>query len=137
MGRAERRREERRQKHEEVMDRHSAYAQAIVKRDAIRKAKLAEIERNGITNEHLKENYRLGYHDALVWASEYYQPFFYSAIAICAHRDLKFGETRMIRFLESVQQVMIEEISTGDIIERARRETGMDIRNWCDHSEVV
>lgn len=103
MGRAERRREERRLKHEEVMDRHSAYAQAIVKRDAIRKAKLAEMEKNGITNEHLKENYRIGYHDALTWATEYYQPFFYSAIAICAHRDLKFGETRMIRFLEAVQ----------------------------------
>lgn len=137
MGRAERRREERRQKHEEVMDRHSAYAQAIVKRDAIRKAKLAEIERNGITAEDLKANYDLGYHDALVWGTEYFQPFFYAAIAIVAKRELKYGKTRNLRLLHEIQQTMLEEITVYDILERAKQETGIDIKEWYQKSEVV
>ena len=136
MGRAERRREERRQKQEAVMDRHSAYAQAIVRKDAAKKAAIARIEKNGITLSDLEANYKKGYHDALAWASEYYQPFFYSAIAICAKRDLKFGTTRIQRMLDSVKQMLIEELCTGDILERAKRETGMDIKNWCDHAEV-
>lgn len=137
MGRAERRREERLNRKLEMQESLSGYARAIVKREEVRKAKKAEMEKNGITTEHLEQNYKNGYHDALAWATKYYQPFFYSAIAICLHRDLKFGETRMCRFLEHVQQVMLEEISTGDIIERARRETGMDILKWYDESEAV
>lgn len=137
MGRAERRREERRQKHEQVMDRHSAYARAIVHENAVKKAAIARIEKNGITLKDLEANYQKGYHDALAWASEYYQPFFYSAIAICAKRDLKFGTTRIQRMLDAVKQLLIEELCTGDILERAKRETGMDIKDWCDHAEVV
>ena len=134
---AERRREERRQKHEAVMDRHSAYARAIVREDAAKKAAIARIEKNGITLKDLEANYQKGYHDALAWASEYYQPFFYSAIAICCKRDLKFGEMRIERMLDAVKQMLIEELCTGDILERAKRETGMDIKKWCDNAEVV
>lgn len=137
MGRAERRREERLNRKLEMQDAMSAYSRAIIRREAVRNAKKAELEKNGITTEDLEQNYKNGYHEALTWATKYYQPFFYSAIAICLHRDLKFGETRMCRFLEAVQQVMLEEISTGDIIERASRETGMDIRKWYDESEAV
>lgn len=40
----------------------------------------------------------------------------------------------LIRALETVQQIMTEEICTADIIERCRKETGLDIvgGGWCE-----
>ena len=65
----------------------------MVRVEALKQKKLDELERNGITTKHLKENYDKGYHDALVWGTEYFQPFFYAAIAIVAKRELKYGKT--------------------------------------------
>lgn len=134
MGRKERRAQERRSRQEVLNDHASMIARSIVRREEQKQARYAKLEKNGITVKDLEENYNKGKHDALKWASEYYQPFFYSAIAIVLHRDLKFGETRMVRFLEAVQQIMTEEICTADIIERCRRETGLDIvgGGWCE-----
>lgn len=134
MGRKERRKQERAERREQASFAASAYARSIVRRAEQKQARYEKLEKNGITVKDLEENYKRGKHDAFTWASEYYQPYFYSAIAIALHRDLKFGETRMIRFLEAVQQIMTEEICTADIIERCRRETGLDIvgGGWCD-----
>lgn len=134
MGRKERRAEERRTRKEVLNDHASMIARGIVRREEQKQARYAKLEKNGITVKDLEENYKKGKHDALAWASEYYQPFFYSAIAIALHREFKFGETRMIRALETVQQIMTEEICTADIIERCRRETGLDIvgGGWCE-----
>lgn len=137
MGRTERRAAERQQRRDEEWDRHSAYARAIVKEHEMKQAAIARIQKNGITLKDLETNYQKGYHDALAWASEYYQPFFYSAIAIYLKRDLKFGEMRIERMMDAVKQLLIEELCTGDILERAKRETGMDIKKWCDTVEVV
>jgi c-di-GMP-related signal transduction protein len=117
--------------------RASGYFKHRVRVEALKQKKLDELERNGITTKHLKENYDKGYHDALVWGTEYFQPFFYAAIAIVAKRELKYGKTRNLRLLEDIQQTMLEEITVYDILDRAKQETGIDIKEWYQKSEVV
>lgn len=53
--------------------------------------------------------------------------FFYSAAAIASHRLFGFGETRICRLLDDIQLIMTEEITTYDIIQRCKDETGVDI----------
>ena len=135
--RAQRRAEARREQKETAELRASGYFQAKVRQAAIRQRKKEQLERHGITAEDLKANYDLGYHDALVWGTEYFEPFFYAAIAIVAKRELKFGQTRNKRLLRDIQQTMLEEITVYDILDRAKKETGIDIKEWCQKSEVV
>ena len=135
--RAQRRAEARQEQKETAELRASGYFKHRVRVEALKQKKLDELERNGITTKHLKENYDKGYHDALVWGTEYFQPFFYAAIAIVAKRELKYGKTRNLRLLEDIQQTMLEEITVYDILDRAKQETGIDIKEWYQKSEVV
>lgn len=135
--RAQRRAEARQEQKETAEMRASGYFKHRVRVEALKQKKLDELERNGITTKHLKENYDKGYHDALVWGTEYFQPFFYAAIAIVAKRELKYGKTRNLRLLEDIQQTMLEEITVYDILDRAKQETGIDIKEWYQKSEVV
>ena len=135
--RAQRRAEARQEQKETAELRASGYFKHRVRVEALKQKKLDEQERNGITTKHLKENYDKGYHDALVWGTEYFQPFFYAAIAIVAKRELKYGKTRNLRLLEDIQQTMLEEITVYDILDRAKQETGIDIKEWYQKSEVV
>ena len=135
--RAQRRAEARQEQKETAELRASGYFRSLVQREALKQKKLDELQRNGITTQHLKANYDKGYHDALVWGTEYFQPFFYAAIAIVAKRELKFGETRTLRLLKDVQQTMLEEITVYDILDRAKRETGINVKEWYQKSEEV
>lgn len=87
------------------------------------------MEQNGITEADLKAEFEKGYKSGRYDACTYWQDFFYSAIMIALKRRYKFGETRLLRALEDIQQIMTEEITTCDIVERCRRETGLDIRS--------
>lgn len=87
-----------------------------------------EMEKNGITKEDLKAEYNRGYATARKDLTVFYVRMFYSAIAISLHKLFGFGETRIVRVLQDVQETMTFEICTGDIIERCREETGIDIR---------
>ena len=135
--RAQRRAEARQEQKETAELRASGYFRSLVQREALKQKKLDELQRNGITTQHLKKYYDKGYHDALVWGTEYFQPFFYAAIAIVAKRELKFGDTRTLRLLKDVQQTMLEEITVYDILDRAKQETGINVKEWYQKSEVV
>ena len=101
------------------------------KAEIARKNALANrLAQNGITAQDLADEYNRGrkeatkeYVDKLL---PYQQKFFYSAAAIAAHDLFGFGKDRAMRLLERIQEIMCEEISTGDIIERCKRETGVD-----------
>ena len=125
MNRAERRKAEK------------AQARAIAEIPEWRKAKLERdvavslrMIQNGITQADLDAAYQRGRKDATKEYVDkllpYQQKFFYSAAAIAAHELFGFGKDRALRLLERVQEIMCEEISTGDIIERCKRETGVD-----------
>ena len=126
MNRAERRKAEK------------AQARAIAEIPEWRKAKLERdtaiamrVMQNGISKQDLDAAYQRGRKDATKEYVDkllpYQQRFFYSAAAIAAHELFGFGKERGERLLDRIQQIMCEEISTGDIIERCRRETGVDV----------
>lgn len=126
MNRAERRKEER-------AERRAIAAIPEWKRQEINKkvAVASRLMQNGITQKDLQDEYERGRKEATEqYVNDllpYQQKFFYSAAAIAAHDLFGFGKDRGLRLLERIQEIMCEEISTGDIIERCKRETGVDI----------
>lgn len=150
MGRAERRKEERRQRQEDRKKTAEAARQLErdTKRNGIFNAETAvsnpyymtqitqkrleqrkAMEKNGITQADLKAEYDKGYAAARRDLAVFTMRMFYSAIAISLHRLFKFGETRILRVLDDVQWIMTEEICADDIIARCKSETGIDICN--------
>ena len=83
--------------------------------------------RNGITTKDLEREYDTGYKQARRELTSFTMMMFYCATAIAAHRLFGFGEARITRLLDDIQRIMTEEIGTEDMIERCKRETGMDI----------
>lgn len=92
-----------------------------------REEKKEALFRNGITTKDLEREYDIGYKQARQELTSFAMQMFYCAAAISAHRLFGFGETRITRLLDDIQQIMTEEIGTEDMIERCRRETGIDI----------
>ena len=92
---------------------------------------MGRLIKNGITPKDLEDEYKRGYHDAtrdyVEEKLDYQQKFFFCAAALVAKRQLGFGKTRILRFLEAVQQAINEEITTADIIKRCKEETGVDV----------
>lgn len=148
MGRAERRRAERRQEKEDRAELKAAalrfqrdvqkdgsfeshYAKnnaAYMVQTIIARAKQREEwNKNGISQADLVKEYERGYKAASDDLAGFHQKMFYCAIALAAHRLFKFGGRRIIKLLDDVDQIMTEEICTCDIIERCKRETGVDI----------
>ena len=125
MNRAQRRKEERQQR------RAIAELPEWKKAELARKTALANrLAQNGITAKDLADEYERGKKDATTEYVDkllpYQQKFFYSAAAIAAHDLFGFGKDRAMRLLDRIQEIMCEEISTGDIIQRCKRETGVD-----------
>ncbi len=88
---------------------------------------LTQLVQNGITPEDLKQEYDKGYKAAQRQLSNYYMRFFYAATAIATHRLYKHGRERVLRTIEAVHQIMTEEITTTDILQRCIEETGIDL----------
>lgn len=103
------------------------------KREQLRRKQVVNTRliQNGITLQDLADQYNKGRKDATKEYVDklllYQQKFFYSAAAIAAHDLFGFGKERGLRLLDRIQEIMCEEISTGDIIERCKRETGVDV----------
>lgn len=110
-----------------MLDGAAERAKAIVRRDAAKQAAIERLSRNGITPKDLENEYKRGYDDASHDLTGFAMRMFYCAAALAAHELHGFGERRIIRLLDRIQQIMTEEICTADITQRLRRETGIDI----------
>lgn len=110
-----------------MLDGAAERAKAIVRRDAAKQAAIERLSRNGITPKDLENEYRRGYDTARKELTSFTMRMFYCAAALAAHELHGFGERRIIRLLDRIQQIMTEEICTADITQRLRRETGIDI----------
>ena len=83
------------------------------------------MRRTGITKRDLEIERQEGYRDGRN------EPFFlsscYSAVALVLHRQHGYSAAEIESFLDRVAEITDEEISSEDIIERARTEAGVDI----------
>ena len=95
---------------------------------AAKAKKMQELSRNGITAQDLKEEYERGCKDTLLSASKMCMKFFYAGSAIVLKRDFRFGKDRILKFLNALHEVMENEIDSGEILQRAEEETGVEIR---------
>lgn len=124
--RAERRAEKR------DLDREArAYAKRIVKRDAAKRAAIEKLERNGITIDDLKREYERGRNESVTEVSEFAMKMIYCGFALALKREFKFGPERVLRTLRAADQIILEELTTDDIIDRVSRELGISVRFDC------
>lgn len=110
-----------------MLDGAAERAKAIVRRNAAKQAAIERLSRNGITPKDLENEYRRGYDDARKDLTSFTMRMFYCAIGLATHELYGHGETRIIRTLDRVQEIMTEEICTADIMQRLKQETGIDI----------
>ena len=87
------------------------------------RAAVARMKRTGITEADLAYEKRLGYTNG--WNSGFYFSACYAATALALY---EFGHgDKVIEFITRLEELRYEEISSADIIDRAIRETGVDV----------
>lgn len=132
MGRAERRSESRKLEKEA-----RAYAKYIEKREAAKKAAMAKLERNGITAADLQREYERGRNESVTEVSDFAMKMIYCGFALALKREFKFGSERVLRTLHAADQIILEELTTEDIIDRVSRELGIEVRFTCKKGEEL
>lgn len=115
--RAERRRAK---KHEKAKFRAESRAAAL----------LRILQTGEITLKDMERSYDDGYKNAMKDIEEFQIPFFFAALACALKKTYKFGDERIVRTFAATIQTMNEEISALDMIERCKRETGIDVIMW-------
>lgn len=89
--------------------------------------KKEKLFKNGITDHDLKREYDRGYNAARSDLAGFIMKMMYCAVALSLHKLYGFGEERITRTLDEIQQTMCDEIGVQDMFDRCKRETGMDI----------
>ena len=94
----------------------------VTRRD---RAAVDRMRKTGITKRDLEIEREEGYRDGR--NEPFYLSSCYAAVAISLKREHDYDAAKIESFLDRVAEITDEEISVGDIIERARREAGVDI----------
>lgn len=94
--------------------------------------RVERIIRTGVvTAGDLKKEYDAGYRTAIKSTEEFIIPYFFAALSCALKSTFKFGEERIIRTISATISTMNEEITVMDMIDRCKRETGIDIIHHC------
>ena len=88
------------------------------------------------TADDLKKEYDTGYRVAMKSMEEYIVPFFFAAMCCALKKTHKFGQERLVRTISATISTMNEEISVQDMLERCKKETGIDIINYCKEEPI-
>lgn len=123
MNRADRRAESR-----ELEKEARACAKLIEKRNAAKLAAMAKLERNGITADDLRREYERGKNESIADMTDFAMKMIYCGFALALKREFKFGPERVLRTLRAADQIILEELTTQDIIDRVSRELGIEVR---------
>lgn len=132
MNRAERRAESRRLQQEA-----EATAKYLARRDAAKRAAMDRLERNGITAADLQREYERGRNESVTQASDFAIKMIYCGFVLALKREFGFGTERALRTLRAADQIILEELTTEDIIERVSRELGIAVRFDCTKGEEL
>lgn len=105
-----------------------ARAAYIVKKDALRQKAIKHLAQNGITPEDLVKEYKRGWDAATREIASFQLKMFYGGFALAMKREFGFGRERTARALKTAENIMIEELTTVEMVERVLKETGMIMR---------
>ena len=89
------------------------------------KAAVERMRKTGITQKDLEDERRIGYQHG--WNREFYHSVCYAAAALCLYAEHGLTPGDIESFIERIEEICDEEISAAEIIERARRETRIDV----------
>lgn len=81
--------------------------------------------RTGITERDLQENREAGY--AAGWHSQFFLSSCYASVALVLKSLHGFERGEIEAFLDRISEIQDEEISASDIVERAKKEAGVDV----------
>ena len=147
MGRADRRRHEKKQAEKQRMEKkqalqayerdiqrdgcydahkateNDAYYKVIVEKTARKSAIVADDRSEA--KKILKEQFDLGYNAARQDLSHHYMKHFYAGTAVALHDTFQFGQKRIARALEALNNVMSYSISSIDLLEECKHKTGI------------
>ena len=88
-------------------------------------AAVERMKRSGITETDLAYERELGYQHG--WNREFFHSACYAAAVLVLKEKYSWLPDRIEAFVERINDLRYEEISRVDILERAQRETGVDV----------
>lgn len=94
---------------------------------AAAKAKMKELERNGITAKDLEDNYQVGYDAGWKRGQEAATEMFFAAICLALNKLFGFGATRCHRVLTEVYNNVVYTIDSHDAIVEVFKKIGLKI----------
>ena len=115
--RAERRAQARQEQRETAELIASSYFRNKVKLEEQRKKKLEEIERNGITMDHLRQNYEKGFKEGYDKASEPVVKGCYAAVCLAMNELHGFGRRRCLKLLNALDHHITMSLTTTELID--------------------
>lgn len=89
--------------------------------------KLEALFKNGITNEDITKAFEEGYNSGFAHASPSVIKTAYAAVALAAHRQLKFGRERIKKLLREVDDIIVETLTSDEAIEQVWDEAGLHL----------
>lgn len=89
------------------------------------RAAVERMKKSGITEKDLAYERELGYQHG--WNSEFFHSACYAAVVLVLKEKYSWPPDRIEAFIERINDLRYEEISRIDILERAQRETGIDV----------
>ena len=89
------------------------------------KAAVERMKKTGITAADLEKEKQIGYQHG--WNKQFRMSVCYASVALELFHEHGVNAGEIEQFLERVSEIMDEEISAADILERCRQETGVDV----------
>lgn len=89
------------------------------------KAAVDRMKKTGITAADLEKEKQIGYQHG--WNKQFRMSVCYASVALELFHEHGVNAGEIEQFLERVSEIMDEEISAADILERCRQETGVDV----------
>lgn len=142
MGRKERRAEDKVERYLEWQEQQALHvAKYIVNRNAAREKVKNQLSQHGITPEMFKreceKEYKRGWDAATEQIATFQMKMFYGGFALAMKREFKFGGKRIERALHTAEQIMLEELTTEEMIQKVLDETGLQLRFSGEKGEEI
>lgn len=102
-----------------------------IKRPAYRgmteEEQLEALFKNGITEKDITKAFEEGYNSGFAHASPSVIKTAYAAVALAAHRQLKFGRERIKKLLREVDDIIVNTLTSEEAIEQVWDETQLHL----------
>jgi len=96
------------------------------------KAAVDRMKKTGITAADLEKEKQIGYQHG--WNKQFRMSVCYASVALELFHEHGVNAGEIEQFLERVSEIMDEEISAADILERCRQETGVNVEGMAKHN---